>query len=405
MQRWGDLSLENLPDLPDAWSPGSPRLVSLICSCGRNTTLPFDRLTRTAPSSCGKCSYQSKEFWLAQKWGKIQLDPSQDHLPEEWAKGYNGSFYFICDCNLQQKLLRKFEIVSRGEIRSCGCIQTGRDRLHSPAGEIYQWLVSLGVNAEWEYKIPGSRKSYDIYLPDHKVAIEYHGLRWHSEKFCSTPRDHQKYLKALSDRIRLLQIYQDEWKDSPESLKGLILGACNLKQTRDRIRPEYEVRGSISTIAQDLLDQHHYLGRSGGSLVVEARHKDQIVGVWVFKKVSSTRVEWLRACWHRNYKAWNPHSKALQLAIPELQKMGFTEIVSFSDNRLHTGHLYEYLGFELDGHVPSRYDYTDGHTRRHRSKFMVPAGIDERATAAAAGWYRIWDSGKKRWLLAISNVG
>jgi hypothetical protein len=258
----------------------------------------------------------------------------------------------------------------------------------------------LGLAAEWEYQIPGSRKSYDIFLPASKTAIEYHGLYWHSELRSSNPkRDYEKYLQSVVDGVRLLQIYQDEWRDHP----NLLLDLIHKTEKAKRCKPVFSVLPKLSKQGIHFLDTNHYLGSSGGCLVVEATLATQVVGIWVFKKVSATRVEWVRACWDRTYKAWNPHSSALLLAIPELQRQGFTEIVSFSDNRLHTGDLYQQLGFHYSGEVKPGYYYTNGYLRRSRQKFMVKAGNDERAKAAEQGWYRIWDSGKKRWVMKIKE--
>jgi predicted SprT family Zn-dependent metalloprotease len=395
---WGKLKLD-FSLAPPTWRIGSA--VPMLCDCGNKTSPIFNDVAKGMTKSCGSCGYTwlSKEMFEGVKWGKLSLDLGYPDFPTRWRS--KEVVPLVCDCGNRTSPI--FHDIITGMTKSCGCLQVGKDKSHSTAGVIHQWMASLGLEPQWEYPIKqGSRSKFDIYLPDHKVAIEYHGLIWHSERYNKKPlKDHQKYLAALEQGIALIQIYQDEWETNPELVKDLILTACGIKSKASRSHPSYCLLPGTTQEQNLFLQQHHYLGRSGGCLVVEAKHKDQLVGVWVFKRLSETKVEWLRACWHRDFKAWNPHSKALQLAIPELQKMGFTEIISFSDNRLHTGRLYQQLGFRLDGEVKPGYQYTNFKVRRHRSKFMVPAGTDERSVAAEQGWYRIWDSGKKRWLLKL----
>jgi hypothetical protein len=112
-------------------------------------------------------------------------------------------------------------------------------------------------------------------------------------------------------------------------------------------------------------------------------------------------VLWHRACWDHRYKTWNPHEKALNISIPLLKAMGFTRIITFSDNRFHTGNLYEKLGFVFEKNLDPEYSYTNGNSRVSKYTMRVEAGRNEKLEAEAKGWYRIWDSGKKRYSLSL----
>ena len=52
----------------------------------------------------------------------------------------------------------------------------------------------------------------DMYIPSCKVAIEYNGLRWHSEQFKPDKNYHlNKLLKCQEKGIKLIQIFEDEY--------------------------------------------------------------------------------------------------------------------------------------------------------------------------------------------------
>jgi len=66
-------------------------------------------------------------------------------------------------------------------------------------------------------------KELDIYIPDLKLAFEYNGLRWHSEKFgCDYNYHLNKTLLCNDLGIRLIHIFEDEWIHNKKSMKILI---------------------------------------------------------------------------------------------------------------------------------------------------------------------------------------
>jgi len=88
--------------------------------------------------------------------------------------------------------------------------------------------------------------------------------------------------------------------------------------------------------------------------------------------------------------------------MPILREMGFEKILTFSDNRFHTGEMYKKIGFRFEKELKPDYSYTNGRERKSKYALRVKAGTDEIRSAAANGWYRIWDSGKMRYGLEIT---
>jgi hypothetical protein len=268
-------------------------------------------------------------------------------------------------------------------------------------------VVRYNADAQFSYWFKtklGERREYDIYLPSKKLAIEYHGLYWHSEEFKSGVRDWEKYMSACSRGDRLIQIYSDEWSNptKQEIFKAQLRGIL-APEPKIRIKPIFSVELKTSPEVRSFLDAHHYLGAASGCVTVVARHREAIVGAWVFMKRETGVVLWHRACWDRKYKSWNPHEKALKLALPVLKEMGFTKIVTFSDNRFHTGNLYEKLGFKFEEDLKPDYSYTNGTVRKSKYALRVPAGVNEVEAAAKKGWFRVYDSGKRRYSLSIAR--
>jgi hypothetical protein len=312
-----------------------------------------------------------------------------------------------------------FTYVLGGDTKSCGCLKIGENEF-SEENEVRKFVASLDPTTHpksWD--IEGSRMKYDVYIKDRKFAIEYHGLHWHSERLKDemeaklikegklkdrTPpekKDRKKYELACSRGDSLIQIYEDEWKLKQPIMMGMIQDRVT-PLPKTRIKPTFEVvLDKTPSEAAEFLNQNHYLGAASGCVTIIARHGSSVVGAWVFMKRETGVILWHRACWDRKYKSWNPHEKALKMALPLLKEMGFTKMVTFSDNRLHTGNLYEKLGFTFEEEIRPSYFYTNERIRKTKFSFRVPAGVNEEEAARAKGWYRIYDSGKKRYSLSL----
>lgn len=79
-----------------------------------------------------------------------------------------------------------------------------------------------------------------------------------------------------------------------------------------------------------------------------------------------------------------------------------SSIVSFSDNRLFGGGVYAKIGFKLDGEIPPDYYWVKNSKRYHKSGLRKKPGEigTETQLREAQGYFKVWDLGKKRWLLA-----
>ena len=397
-QEWGELRVDPSQLLPDEWKPQSHKKMFFICRCGRALKTKVSLVTSGNSLSCGKCKFMPLTYWLSQKWGKLKIDPDQE-LPEEWGSGYRKKVKFICDCGTGTTTT--IGHVVSGDSNSCGCSKPGTAST-SPAYEIYDFVKTLASDVEFSYWFKNNkeeRREYDIYVPSKRLAIEYHGLHWHREE-TRKKKDYEKFLDANKRGDRLIQIYQDEWTEKREIVKALILFLLDSsKGKQKRTLPLYSIEHKTHSDIRSFLNSHHYLGAAGGCLTIIARHpkSNEIIGVWVFMKREAGTVLWHRACWDHRYRAWNPHEKALKMAIPVLKSMGFKKIVTFSDNRFHTGRMYEKIGFQFEKELKPDYSYTDGKIRRSKYALRVRAGKNESISAAEMGWFKIWDSGKKRY--------
>ena len=374
------------------------------CLCGTDAVVvSAGHLLSGHTKSCGCLKHVGHRFvdLATQQFGILTAVEPQ-------GVGQGGKYKWRCRCSCGNETVVYGDSLLQGLTKSCGCARPGYSEF-SPAHDLYRFIQSLAADAEMEVPMGSVLSSltvkfrFDIWVPSQRIAVEYHGLYWHQEDRRGL-EDYEKYTLCSAHGIRLIQIYEDEWRDRrsvmEDFLRRLLLPACKGK----RIQPVFDVLENTTSISRKFLNQYHYLGAASGELTVTAQHPSDhsLVGCWVFQRRDAKTALWHRACWNHRYRAWNPHSAALRLAVPALRERGYEKIVSFSDNRFHNGELYQRLGFILEANVKPNYYYVNSKGRRlSKYALRVPAGTDERATAQQRGWYRLWDSGKKRWGLPI----
>lgn len=373
----------------------SNQKILAACSCGNKFSVIASNLVVGNSTSCGQCSAKPKEDYLKLKFGKWSLIDKD--LPARIQPGSEDKYWFKCNCGSDPKQLYAYSVFL-GYSTCCGCSKEFPDRISQESRVAFDELLAYLPDLKFSVKDLIYPKEVDIYDPVSKTAIEYNGLIWHSEKYLREKdfeRDSIKFDQLKNLGIRYVGIYSDEWLNHKDIFLNLVLNSCGSSKDSKRIY-DFDLIEVDQKEFQISHDKFHYLsGREvSASLYLLAKYKDQVVGGWSFKKTDENILDWTRAFWNHDYKAWNPHEKALKYSI---EKFGCKSVTTFSDNRLFDGFMYQKLGFEKVVDIRPDYEYTNGYVRKHKFSFRVKAGIDERMEAAKVGFYRIYDCGKVKW--------
>lgn len=103
-----------------------------------------------------------------------------------------------------------------------------------PEQELFQFVQSLGLDAKNRDKSAGFE--LDIYIPSLKIGIEFCGLYWHSSKFSSSERHINKLDRCTRKGIRLLTIFEDEWKHDRVNTEAKLRKILLDKETREAVQ-------------------------------------------------------------------------------------------------------------------------------------------------------------------------
>lgn len=321
--------------------------------------------------------------------------------------------------------------ITADRIRGIGCMRCAAAQQSSLGErELAQWVQSVGfTDAVVNDRNVLDGKELDIYIPSKKIAIEFNGLYWHSERFKNARFHYDKWLAAKNAGIQLIQIWEDEWMSKPELVKSMLahkLGVSSAPRVAARKTTVQEVD---TTTARAFYDEHHIQGFASAShyvaLYAPTSNLVSATAAAEGENDSQTLVALLglRVEASGTQKAGNIVRYATSasviggftklLAYVE-RNLDLDSIYTFSDHCVSDGRLYESNGFTAVSELAPDYSYLVGCERKHKFGYRLERfrndprlefqeGMTERELAQLNGLDRIWDAGKTKWERKLSS--
>ena len=390
---------------PELIHLNSHKIVTWICDCGNETNSKISNVTNGITKSCNNCFTTIFDWYIKnQDIIKQLVTPIK---PEDIPIGgvtaleiiYKKHVPFKATCPIcNRKYQPRWDMIRQGESITCGCTSNSSSTFQI---EIFKFINQVCSEAQLEYTL--GKFKYDIGIP-HQLVVECHGLRWHSNEY-SKKLDKIKYEVAINHQYTYLLIYEDEWLDKKPIFKNLIQNVIHNNQYISIRIKQCEIKQITNQESDPFYEQYHYIGKARAKVHYGVFYQNQLLACISFSKPTrqTSKYEWelIRMCSHSDYQIHGIWSKLLKLFITKYQP---SSIVSFSDNRLFTGEVYKKIGFKYDGEVKSDYYWTKNKKRYHKSNLKKTnqeksTNLTETQLRENQGFSKIWDLGKKRWVI------
>ena len=247
-------------------------------------------------------------------------------------------------------------------------------------------------------------REIDVFLPDKKFGVEYHGLFWHSSKYKKKDYHLKKFLSCQEKGIKLFQFYEDEWRDKKDICKSMISNSIGLS-TKLNARSLF-VEEINKKIEKKFIDDNHMQGATNSCKCFALVDKDKEVFMVLslrkpFTKKNVDKIEIARVCCKKNIQIRGGFSKLMKYAIEFCKASNYKSILTYSDCRYSSGVTYDKYGFLYKGTSSVSYDYTDGIDRYGRFRFRAQPGKTEKEVAEESKVYKIYGTGNFIWELNI----
>jgi hypothetical protein len=326
--------------------------------------------------------------------------------PDMYTRGANKKVFWKCVKGHSWQAKIADRVIKSSGCPACSAALTVSQAEH----DIANFLTAHGLVLRQSDRKALNGLELDIYIEDHKLGIEYNGLYWHSESFGKDSKYHyNKWYVAKQKGIQLIQIWEDEWKRNPEQIKAMLLHKLKLSGPDKIYARNTDIVMLNKARIEEFLEQNHVQGFAAGSYYLGLVEKDaaEIVSVIVLKKDVNNSLNIVRYATSKNVVGG--FTKLLKYAERNFAPSSF---ITFSDNCVSDGGLYENNGFIADKELPPDYRYVINGRREHKFGYRLKRfrndptlkwedGLTERELAVLNNIPRIWDAGKTRWVKKV----
>lgn len=345
--------------------------VQCKCECGTVAVLQKATLLRGTSKSCGCLKTPLMQDTLMQRYGELtaikvsnprekwQIDTfnNKDKLLD-----FINTKYTACKPTIKELVLdlgvneasigRKIKEYNMYQYISFDTYSSSYEK------EIMQFIKSI-----CNYTIITNSRSIippheiDIYIPEKKLAIEFNGSYWHSNIF-KEKRYHQiKSIECVKHNIRLIHIFEYEWRDKEQQnkLKQLICDILSTKKVVYARDTELKVVNEEDT--KDFLNKYHLQGYAQSSVNLGLYHENELLAIMTFgtpRFDNSTDYELIRLAYKSGYTITGGTNKLFKYFINTYCKGGST-IISYCDLSKFTGNTYLSIGMETEGITEPNY--------------------------------------------------
>lgn len=410
----------------------SHQKITAICDkCGNERIIAYHKYleneNRCGYYGCKSCSNEKRELTSIERFGVsnyAKTDECKNRISENNITKY-GVKTTLLEKNTKDKISKTIferygvnEILSSGEIRNKSKItkierygdnyyRTSKTEL-----EIFQFVKNNCDHNVLHNDNLLLGQELDIYIPELKLAIEFNGIFWHSDKFRDKKYHLNKTELCEKQGVQLIQIWEDDWKYKKEIVKSMILNKlgkiknkifarkCDIKEINDNI------------LVKNFLINNHLQGFVGSKIKLGLFYQNELVSLMTFgqqrksmgSKASENIFELLRFCNKLNINIVGGASKLFNYFIKNYNPK---EIITYADRCWSNGNMYLKLGFNFMKKTKPNYNYFDRKLIKYnrfnfRKDILVKNGFDpmksEFEIMDTLLFYRVFNSGNLKFI-------
>ena len=277
--------------------------------------------------------------------------------------------------------------------------------------EIFNFIICNELSVKQRVRDVIPPYELDIYITDKKIAIEYNGLLWHSERYNKDKNYHlNKTLECERQGIRLIHIFEDEYIFHKEIVLSKIKQFLGQNGQLEKISARKTIVKEITKIdAESFLNKNHIQGFVTSTVYFGCFNKtdNELVAVMTFKRERNDCNRWELTRFATDI---SKHCIGVggKLFSNFVKVYNPSYVKSFADRRWtldKDNNLYTKLGFKLDKILKPDYRYVVKNERIHKFNFRkdkilrhypnngLTSDMTEREMTDKLGFYRIWDCG------------
>jgi hypothetical protein len=338
------------------------------------------------------------------KWAQDKYNGNPMNDPKVREKYLSKQKEFFSDLSRVQERTTKIQTTCLEKYGAPSFIQSDYfDRSFASKGEseVREFVESLGFVCK---KRRFNGNEIDIFIEEVNIGIEYNGLYWHSE--ACHPKNYHFEKKKLCDEmgVQLIQIFENEWLDRKEQVKGRLTSLLGKNSVKIGAR-KCKIVVIDKVEASDFINKYHIQGAPRNIVVALGMfYKDELMSVMTVGKHhrDSSKMVMNRFVVKSGVTITGGLSKMSRFAVLEVGQ----ELITWCDLRWSNGEGYAMAGWTLDGQIAPDYFYIKNgrniikKQQRRKSVAKTPEGMTEHQHALADKLLRVYDCGKLRFKIS-----
>lgn len=274
--------------------------------------------------------------------------------------------------------------------------------------DLASWIQSLGYEPLRNDRTIIAPYELDIVIPEHKLAIEYDGIYWHSTKKDAQQNGHKDKTELVeASGYELLHVFESEWAYKPDIIKSIIRNKLGLSKKIHARKTKLVLVSSKE--AKEFFARNHLQGTAQASHYIGLKYMDELVMCISIGKSRFDRnfqYELIRMATKLDHVIVGGVSKLMAYVKQNIT----TELFTYCDRKISSGKTYSQFGTFLGSTSPgyswhsyngwlSRYQ-----TQKEKLEKLLPQHYDATKTEVeimeSAGYYKLYDCGNMKFLLA-----
>lgn len=221
--------------------------------------------------------------------------------------------------------------------------------------------------------------------------------------------NNSKLINFKKNNPDTMLIFEDLWKNKTDIIKSIISVKLDSKIKKYHAR-KLTIKEVPQQLSKKFLDENHLQGNCKSSIKLGLYDNEELIQIMTFGKArfsKSASYELIRLATKKYSVVVGGTQRLFNYFI---KKYNNPSIVSYDDEMIFTGSIYEKLGFKLKSNKVRGYSYyndTDkvriGRTYFQKSKLTsvlrsVDMTLSEEENCENNGWHKIYDCGQATWL-------
>jgi hypothetical protein len=301
-------------------------------------------------------------------------------------------------------------------LAGCGCSGCAAVGPSLPELELLDFVRTLDPDVEGSNRSVIGNLELDIFSAKHRIAVEFHGLYYHSDKFRPANYHLDKLKLCQTEGIDLIQVFEDEWADPIKRRIVESIIQSRFWRYSNRIAARKTEKRKVSAKeARAFLTDNHIQGFTPADHYDGLYSKGELVSLMLMSKPraaitkakSKYDLELVRFASKLNTQVQGGFTKLLK---PYQDR----SIVTYCDRRVFNAKGYEKCGFVKMRNNAPEYYYTKGGKRFSRYGFQrsklasklkeFDPALTERENMLYNGYHRIYGCGTTTFALNGQNA-